>query len=64
MKGLDNRSRDKDGEIHEKRGDTLMKNLWDDYPVLEQFRGNMRLDTLRDKYDVDTLDQLLKKLGK
>ena len=62
MKGLDNRSRDKSGEIHEKRGDTLIKNLQDDYPILNRFNGNMRLDTLRDKYDVETLEQLLRKL--
>lgn len=27
MKGLDNRSRDEDGEIRQKRGDSLNKNL-------------------------------------
>jgi hypothetical protein len=62
MKGLDSRSRDKDGEIREKRGDTLLKNIRDDYPVLNRFNGNMRLDTLRDKLDVDSLDEALRTL--
>ena len=61
MKGLDNRSRDEDGEIREKRGDTLVKHLRQ-FSALDRFSGNMRLDTLRDKYDVDSLDALLRKL--
>ncbi len=60
MKGLDNRSRDEDGEIREKRGDTLIKNIQDDYPVLNKVNGNMRLDTLRDKLGVGSLDAVLR----
>jgi hypothetical protein len=46
--GLDNRHRDKNppkaGEIQEKRGDTLNKNLPRPIP---QFSPNARLDTMR-----------------
>ena len=44
--GLDGRHRDKDGEIQQKRGDTLNKNL--SRPV-ENFSPNARLDTMREK---------------
>jgi hypothetical protein len=48
--GLDNRHRDqappKRGEIQQKRGDTLNKNL--SRPI-EQFSPNARLDTMRNE---------------
>ena len=44
--GLDGRHRDKDGEIQQKRGDTLNRNLSKPIP---QFRGNTTLDTMRKK---------------
>jgi hypothetical protein len=47
--GLDNRHRDQDapkgGEIQQKRGDTLNKNLSRPIP---QFSPNARLDTMRE----------------
>lgn len=50
MKGLDDRARDekppKAGEIRQKRGDTLNKNLPRPIP---QFGPNVRLDTMRKK---------------
>lgn len=42
--GLDGRHRDQDGQIQQKRGDTLNKNLSDPIP---QFSPNARLDTMR-----------------
>ena len=48
--GLNRRHRDqnppKTGEIQQKRGDTLNRNL--DRPI-PQFPGNTRLDTMRDR---------------
>ena len=44
--GLDGRHRDKDGEIQQKRGDTLNKNL---SRQVENFSPNARLDTMREK---------------
>ena len=44
--GLDDRHRDQDGEIQQKRGDTLNKNL----PVpIPNFSPNARLDTMREE---------------
>ncbi len=42
--GLDGRHRDKDGEIQQKRGDALNKNL--PQPI-SGFSPNARLDTMR-----------------
>jgi hypothetical protein len=42
--GLDDRHRDKDGQIQQKRGDTLNKNLSTPIP---NFSPNARLDTMR-----------------
>jgi hypothetical protein len=42
--GLDNRHRDKDGEIQQKRGDTLNKNLSKPIP---EFSPNAKLSTMR-----------------
>jgi hypothetical protein len=46
MKGLDNRSRDEDGEIRQKRGDTLNKNLPKPIP---QFSPNATLERMREE---------------
>jgi hypothetical protein len=43
--GLDNRHRDQDGEIRQKRGDTLNKNLPKPIPG---FGPNMKLEKMRD----------------
>jgi hypothetical protein len=43
--GLDDRHRDNDGQIQQKRGDTLNKNL-PEGPIPE-FSPNARLDTMR-----------------
>jgi len=44
--GLDGRHRDKDGEIQQKRGDTLNKNLTN---PIKEFSPNARLDTMREE---------------
>lgn len=43
--GLDNRHRDKDGEIQQKRSDTLNKNLSNPIP---QFRSDATLGHMRE----------------
>jgi hypothetical protein len=45
-KGLDGRQRDQDGEIRQKRGDTLNKNLPNPIP---QFSPNAKLVTMRNE---------------
>jgi hypothetical protein len=59
---LGKHSRTSKGTFRRERGDAKIANLKNEYPQLEQFNGNMHLSTLRDKYNVDSLSQLLKKL--
>ena len=61
--GLDNRHRDKDGEIHKKRSDTLVRTLRDEYGdhVAKGYRSDARLGTVLEKEGLDSLNDLLKK---
>ena len=59
-----NRSRDKDGEWREKRSDTKVETLKATYPEFESINGNMKLGTLKDKFGVDSLDEVLRELRK
>jgi hypothetical protein len=60
--GLDDRCRDHDGTIREKRGDTLVGTLrriyGDDFAP--RARSDMRLDTLLDRTGADTLTDYLR----
>jgi hypothetical protein len=49
--GLDDRCRDQDGEIRQKRGDTLVGTLRKSYgpDFASGVRSDMRLDTLRER---------------
>ena len=60
--GLDQRCRDLDGEIRQKRGDTLVKTLRKTYgpEFAPGVRSDMRLDTLRDRTG-DSLSRMLKR---
>jgi hypothetical protein len=59
--GLDQRCRDLDGEIRQKRGDTLVRTLRKTYGpgFAPGARSDMRLDTLRARTGA-SLSQLLK----
>ena len=59
--GLDNRCRDTDGEIRQKRGDTLVGTLRKTYgpDFAPGARSDMRLDTLRDRTG-ESLSKMLK----
>lgn len=61
---LGKHTRTEKGPIRKERADSLVKNLKEDYPVLDQFDDRTQLGTLRDRYGVNSLDQLLKKLRK
>ncbi|MHB8579149.1 MAG: hypothetical protein ACYDA4_04715 [Ignavibacteriaceae bacterium] len=52
------------GTFRKERSDSLVKNLKKDYPQLDKFNGNTKLGTLLDRFDADSLNQLLKKLKK
>lgn len=60
--GLDNRCRDNDGEIRQKRGDTLVGTLRKTYggDFAPGVRSDMRLDTLRERAGGESLTQLVK----
>ena len=62
-KGLDNRMRDKDGEIRKKRSDTKVGTLRDEYgdEFASGYRSDAKLGTVLKKEGVDSLHQLLKK---
>jgi hypothetical protein len=49
-KGLDGRERDSNGQIREKRGDTLVRTLRDKYgsDFAEGYRADTKLQTVRD----------------
>jgi hypothetical protein len=60
--GLDDRCRDQDGEIRQKRGDTLVGTLRKTYgpDFAPGARGDMRLDTLRERMGSASLSQIVK----
>ena len=60
--GLDSRTRDDDGEIRQKRGDTLVRTLRQKYgpDFAPGVRSDMRLDSLRERFGDESLSQMLK----
>jgi len=65
-KNLDDRSRDKNGEIHHKRADTLVRTLRKAYGVdfLPDFRSDATLGTVLEQTGADSLSQLVKRRKK
>lgn len=61
--GLDERCRDEDGSIRRKRGDTLVGTLRDEYgdDFAPGVRSDMRLDTLLDQADAESLSEFLRR---
>lgn len=57
MKGI--RSRNEDGTLRRKRGDTLVGTIEEQYNVDFGVRSDMRLDTLLDRLNVDSLNDAL-----
>ena len=62
-KGLDDRMRDRDGEIRQKRSDTLVSTLRKEYGenFAQGYRRDTKLGTVLKRERVETLDQLLKR---
>jgi hypothetical protein len=60
--GLDSRCRDNDGEIRQKRGDTLVKTLRKTYgpDFGPGVRSDTRLDSLRKRSGGESLSKLVK----
>lgn len=61
---LGEHERTNEGRFRKERRDSKVSNLQEVYHELDKFNGNTHLGTLLDKYDVDSLNQLLKKLRK
>jgi hypothetical protein len=61
--GLDDRSRDNDGEIRRKNGNTRVDTLRDTYGAdfASDVRGDMKLSTLLKRSGVDSLSQFRKR---
>lgn len=62
MKGP--RSRNDDGQLRQKRGDTHVETIEQEYNVDFGVRGDMRLDTLRKQVGADSIQDLIDKAGK
>lgn len=62
-KGLDGRMRDGDGQIRQKRNDTLVRTLRNEYGdgFAPDYRSDTKLKTVLRDAGVDTLDQYRKK---
>ena len=60
--GLDGRERDRDGQIREKRGDTLVKTLRQEYgdQFAKGYRSDTKLETVRENTG-KSLSELVKK---
>jgi hypothetical protein len=52
------------GRFRKERGDSLAKNLREDYPEFGKVRGDTRLDTLRKRFDVESIEDVRKALRK
>ena len=61
---LGEHTRTQKGTIRKERSDSLVKNLKKEYPEFQPFRGDTKLGTLLERYDVDSLSQLRKELKK
>jgi hypothetical protein len=61
MKGP--RSRNEDGELRQKRGDTLVGTVEDQYGVDFGVRSDMKLETLRERLGATSIEDLIDKGG-
>jgi hypothetical protein len=54
------RTRDDDGELRQKRGDTQVGNIEREYGVDFGVRSDMRLDTLRERTGLTSIEDLVR----
>lgn len=59
-----NRTRDEDGQLRRKRGDTLVGTIEQEYDVDLGVRSDMRLDTLRQRTGLDSIKDIVEKARK
>ena len=53
-----------EGKFRRERGDSLAGNLAEDYPEFSKVNPRTRLDTLRERFGVETLNEVRKELRK
>jgi hypothetical protein len=53
-----------DGRYRRERGDSLVGNLAKEYPELRQVDPRTKLETLRERFDVDSLNKVREALRK
>jgi hypothetical protein len=58
------RTRDNDGELRQKRGDTHVGNIEREYGVDFGVRSDMRLDTLRERAGLNSIEDLISRARK
>ncbi len=58
------RARNETGRLRQKRGDTLVKTLEEEYHVDFGVRGDMKLDTLREKIGATSIEDLIEQARK
>jgi hypothetical protein len=58
------RSRNEDGQLRQKRGDTLAGTIEEKYGVDLGVRRDCRLDTLRDRTGSTSIADIIRKLGR
>jgi hypothetical protein len=61
---LGKHSRTEKGTFRKERGDSLAKNLREDYPEFNAVHGSTRLDTLKKKFEVESLNAVREALRK
>ena len=61
---LGKHTKNESGRIRKERGDSLAGNLAEDYPEFNKVRADTRLDTLKKRFDVDSLNEVRKALKK
>ncbi len=61
---LGKHSRTEKGTFRKERGDSLAKNLREDYPEFNTVHGSTRLDTLKEKFGVESLNAVRDALRK
>ena len=61
---LGKHSRTNAGTFRRERGDSLAKNLREEYPEFAKVHGSTRLDTLKERFEVDSLNAVREQLRK
>jgi hypothetical protein len=62
--GLGKHTKTKSGRLRKERGDSKAGNLAEDYPEFNKVDPRTRLDTLKERFDAESLNEVRKALKK